>query len=231
MQSIEMSPAAPINRGARAMLLALLLFPLFALQADENGGSRKQSSIELTKVDLFGSFGWQHKTVAVDGFSLGMEQSAAVKLAQSQALKFVIASPKPTAEQQNSPCVEGECAVYKKGGNWIGLDIFFDGGRVAKIKVSVPADADPEVKKVNVARQFKGQTHQLFNQYSDSLRTRLLGALEARRIPVQVGTNVSNLVNLEYDYRNMGVVVHTTIDTHDSPPQPFDLEVDFVRPQ
>lgn len=160
-----------------------------------------------------------------------MAHSEALKLANSEGLKFVIAAPMPTEKKQKAPCVEGECSVCKENGNWIGLDLFFDSGRLNKIKVSVPIDADRDVKRVNVARRFKGRTFQFFNHYSDSLLNRIFGVVEAKKIPVKVGEQPSNLTNVEYRYPSLGMVVRTTIDTRDNPPQPFDLEVEFVPPQ
>ena len=113
------------------------------------------------------------------------------------------------------------------GGNWIGIDLFFDSSdRITMIKVGVPVDAYPEVKKVNVGRQFKGLTYQFFNHYTDGLRKRFLGDVEGKE---KSSIGGASLTYVEYDYPQLGLVVHTTIDKRDHPPKPFDLEVDFVR--
>ncbi|HVR22716.1 MAG TPA: hypothetical protein VMU26_05295 [Candidatus Polarisedimenticolia bacterium] len=63
--------------------------------------------------------------------------------------------------------------------------------------ICLPIDAAPEVKRANVARQFKGLTCQLFNHYSDALRQQIFGPAEGKENP-QMPPG-SALVDVEYD--------------------------------
>jgi len=121
--------------------------------------------------------------------------------------------------------LQGSCSVYKVRGNYIGIDLFFETGRVTKVSVAVSEDMDPEVRKVNITREFKGLTFRFFNDYSDNLRKQILGSAEGKEKPALPGAATTYV---EYDYPRLGLVVHTTIDKRDHPPKPFDLQVDLV---
>ena len=212
-----------ISRNAFRFAMVTSLCVLFYAQESwlyarsENG-----HTVELTQVDLFSLSDWQHKTVSVNGFILGMTRAKASELAQARRLKLL-----PVSLSEGGRSCEASCALYQDGGNWIGIDLFFDSSdRITMIKVGVPVDAYPEVKKVNVGRQFKGLTYQFFNHYTDGLRKRFLGDVEGKK---KSSIGGASLTYVEYDYPQLGLVVHTTIDKRDHPPKPFDLEVDFVR--
>lgn len=186
-------------------------------------------AIELTDRDLFGTRDWEHKELLINGFKLGLNKTDVLQVANTNHLVLRTLSPRNVGET-NGPCRQDEssCSVYEDDGPWVGMKLFFDtASRLEKINVSVPVDAIPEVKRVNVARKFKGQTYQFFNHYSDGLRSRILGPTEAKRLPVKGGSTIFS--NLEYDYSRSGLIVRVTIDTRDNPPSPFDLEVDFTR--
>jgi hypothetical protein len=167
----------------------------------------------------------------VDSFTIKMTREQTFEIAKGNGLKLGPQGPFATAqEERNDSCREGWCEVYKIGGNWIGLNLFFENDHLSKIKVSVPADADPDVKKANVAKSFKGLTHQFFNSYSDALRERLLGRAEGKRThDIINGRQDSSFTHIEYDYPQSGLIVHVTVSERD--PQPFDLEVEFVARQ
>lgn len=190
--------------------------------------SDAERAIELTQVDLFSRPDWEQSQVAVAGFFLGMTRTQAFEWAKANNLTLRSDVPPRRAQEVRVPCRQASCSLSQVGGNWIGVNLFFDTDRVTKIKVSVPLDADPDVKKVNIARTFKGLTHEFFNNYSESLRNRILGPAEAKETPVKVGDHVSALTYIEYNYPKLGVVVHTIVNKSDHPPRPFDLEVDFI---
>jgi hypothetical protein len=208
----------------RGVFIALLLYVVCEPGARLHASAGDAKVIELTQVDLFSFVGWQRQSVALNGFVVGMTRTQATELALERDLRFV-----PTGKLEG-PCRQGPCDIYKVRGPWIGVALFFDAtDKVDKIKVSVPVDAAPEVKRANVARQFKGLTCQLFNHYSDALRQKIFGPAEGKENP-QMPPG-SALVDEEYDYLHSGIIVHTTIDKRDHPPKPFDLEIDFVAAQ
>jgi hypothetical protein len=185
--------------------------------------------VELVQRDLFGTRDWQHKGLSINGFKLGLNRTDVLQIAKTKHLTLLTTNPR-TVGETNGPCRQDEflCKVYEDDGPWIGMTLFFDtGSQLNKITVSVPADAIPEVKRVNVARTFKGQTYQFFNHYSDNLRRQILGTAEAKKLPGKGGSTV--FPNLEYDYSRWGLIVRVTIDSRDNPPKPFDLEVDFAH--
>jgi hypothetical protein len=185
--------------------------------------------VELTKEDLFSLPDWKERNVSVDDFVLGMTREQAFEVAKVKGLKLRSDQPPRKLGQVKLPCHESSCSVSQINGNWIGINLLFDAERLVRIKVSVPIDAYPEVKKVNIARQFKGRTYEFFNNYSDDLRKQIFGRAEEKDTPIKAGAQISNLVQIEYGYLSSGVTIHVTIDKNEHPPKPFDLEVDFVR--
>jgi len=160
-----------------------------------------------------------------------MTREQAFEIAQADNLRLLTNLAPKTVGELNGPCRrdESSCKVCRVKGPWIGVDLFFAADRLAKIKVSIPPDdAVEDVKKVNVARQFKASTFHFFNHYSDSLRNLVLGPAEGKEKPALHG---AALTYVEYDYPQSGLIVHTTIDKRDHPPKPFDLEIDFVSRQ
>ncbi|MGC2473181.1 MAG: hypothetical protein WA485_02510 [Candidatus Sulfotelmatobacter sp.] len=190
------------------------------------------SLLELTQVDLFSVSKWESKPIAIKGFTLGMTRAEAFTLAKTLSLRLVTETPR-TVGETNGACRSDEisCSVYRVNGPWIGMNLWFNAvDRVGKITVSMPADAVPEVKAASVAHEFKGLTYELFNNYSEALRQRVLGFIEAKE---RQRTNIpgDTEVVLDYTYPRLGMVVHLTIDKRDHPPKPFDLQVDFVAPR
>ena len=161
MSSCEGRVAKKVRHGRFAMrLYALVLvcsaFP-FNGSAQLIAGNGK--AIELTESDFFGLPDWQHKSVAISGFVLGMTRAQVLALANGNHFALRSNMPVRTVGEINGPCRQASCSLSEVNGNWIGVDLFFDADRLAKITVSVPVDADSEVKKVNIARKFKGLTY------------------------------------------------------------------------
>ena len=78
--------------------------------------SENGHTVELTQVDLFSLSDWQHKTVSVNGFILGMTRAKASELAQARRLKLL-----PVSLSEGGRSCEASCALYQDGGNWIGM--------------------------------------------------------------------------------------------------------------
>jgi hypothetical protein len=189
-------------------------------QAKENA-----KAVELTQVDLFSLPDWQNRPVSVDEFIVGMTREQALAMAKAKDLRVASNAAPRTVGELNGPCQQGSCSVYKTRGNYIGIDLFLERDRVTKVTVAISRDMDPEVREVNVTREFKGLTYRFFNRYSDSLRDRILGAAEGKETPERPGAAITHV---EYAYPRQGLIVHTTIDKRDHPPKAFDLEVDFL---
>jgi hypothetical protein len=208
------------------LFAALSSYSLGLAPASAVPPTRDGNETELTLEDLFSLPDWQQKSVAVSGFALGMTRSQASQLAQTSGLRLTTNVAPKTVGEVKAPCTQASCGVYQVNGNWIGVDLYFDAAdQINTIKVSVPDEADPAVRKVNITRQFKGLTFQFFNHYSDTLRKKILGPAESKEKPERPGAAITHI---EYDYLRANLIMHTKVDKRDDPPKPFDLEVDFV---
>ena len=208
-------------------MLVCAVFSIRCLDEDEVGSGssgRANASGSVQPVWL------GEKHIAVDEFALGISTAQAFEIAKAKNLTLTSDQPPRKVRGTKVPCRQGWCSVSQVDGNWIGVGLLFDADRLTKIKVSVPDDADSDVKKANIAQEFKGLTYRFFNNYSESLRNRIFGHAEGKETPVKVGDQISALAFVEYNYPKLGIVVHTTIDKRDHPPKPFDLEVEFVAP-
>jgi hypothetical protein len=208
---------------------AMLVFLALAAGARAEMMFAVKDPVELTKEDLFSLPDWKGRDVAVEGFVLGMTRKQAFEVAKAKGLTLRSDQPPGRVGGVNLPCRGKSCSVSQVNGNWIGINLLFEADRLSRIKVSVPIDAYPEVKKVNIARKFKGRTYEFFNNYSDDLRKQIFDPAEEKQIPIKAGAQISNLVEIEYGYLSSGVIIHATIDKNEHPPKPFDLEVEFVR--
>lgn len=217
--------------SATRFVAAMLVFVALAAGASAEMTLDIKDPVELTKQDLFSLSDWKERQVAVDGFVLGMTREQAFEVAKAKGLKLRSDQPPCKVHRVKLPCRGRSCSVLQANGNWIGLNLLFDSNHLARIKVSVPVDAYPEVKKANIAREFKGSTYELFNNYSDDLRKQMFGPAEGKQTPIKAGAQISNLTQVAYGYLSSGVIIHVTIDKNEHPPKPFDLEVDFVRHQ
>ena len=189
--------------------------------------AQETNSVELTESDLFSLPNWQRRAVTVDGFARGMTRAQALEIAEAKNLRLVPnLLPGMTMAQMKGPCVQPSCPVYKAHGSWVGIDLFFDAEKISKIEVGLSVDMDPEVKKVNIARKFKGLTNQFFNHYDDRLRNQLLGSAEAKRDP-SGPRDTDHLKYVQYEYPESGIVVHVTISDGEA----IDLAVDFSTAQ
>ncbi len=203
-------------------LLCVFFSPNARLHATAENGK----PIELTQVDFFSLADWQHKSVAIEGFVLGMTRAEATRLAQAHGLQFLPNMPTRTVGEAKGPCRQASCAIYQVHGNYIGIDLYFDAtDHVSKISVSVSVDMDPQVSRVNVSRRFRGLTREFFDHYSDSLRNRIFGPVEGKEKPF---IPASAITRVEYNYPQAGVTVRVTIDKRDDPAKPYDLDVDFA---
>ena len=213
-------------------LLLLLAVVTVALCVVGRAFAQARDAVELTQVDLFSMPGWQQKAIAVDGFLIGMESAQASEVAKANKLRLEPQRHPARVGETPGTCLEGWCNVYQDGNlrNWIGIDLFFEADHLSKIKVSVPADADPDVKKVNVSHRFKGLTHQFFNSYSDALREKLLGRVEGKQTHDNIGGRPDLFfTHIEYDYPRSGLTIRETVSERDS--EPFDLEIEFAARQ
>jgi hypothetical protein len=205
------------------LFAALVPYVLCATGTRPQATPQNVKAVELTQTDLFSVPEWQHKTLSIDGFMLGMMRSQALRLAQEQGLRLTPNVVPKTVGELSGPCVS--CSVCQLKGNCIGIDLYFDqNNRIRMIEVWIAEDF-PAVIKVNIAKRFKSLTYQFFSHYSDAFRNRILGPAEGKEKPVISGA-ASTYV--EYHYPQMGLAIHITIDKRDYPLKRFDLAVDFL---
>lgn len=214
------------SRGGAIGVAALVLCAFAAMRTRPVAASESAETIELTQTDLFSLPDWQNENVSVGGFIPGMTRSQALQLAQSRGWVLRPNTPTKTVGELKGPCTQASCGIYIAHGNWIGLDLYFDAAdRIRSVKVSFPADLDPEVERVSITRKSKGLTRKCFTHYSDDLRNRVLGRVEGK---TRESIRSAPFEYVEYDYPNLRLIVHTTINTKDNPVKPFDLKVDFM---
>jgi len=206
------------------LFIVVLLCASSAPEVWLRAAPENETPVELTQADLFALRNWQSKSVAVNGVALGMTKLQTSQTLQARGLML------RTNVKAAGPCRTEEdfCHVNKADGPWTGVDLFFDHDRLVKITVMFPDDAVPAVQKANVTHQFKGLTYKLFRHYSDGLRNQIFGPAEGKERPYDPHFPDSTLKYVEYDYMRSGVIVLVTINTSDSPPQPSDIEVEFV---
>lgn len=98
--------------------------------------------------------------------------------------------------------------------------------RVAEIGIEFSEVMDPGVQKANTTRRFRGLTYRLFNDYSDGLRQKLFGSVQAKEQTIGMITHTA------YDYADAGVIVRIDrLDTTDGNhllEAPDDVELDFT---
>jgi hypothetical protein len=182
--------------------------------------------VDLTKTDLFSLPDWEKRTIAVDGFTLGISRGDAFRMAEAAKLRLVPQRIE-TVQKPLGPCFQESCDVITD--NWIGISLSFDATQhVNKIVVGTSVDEYPEVKRASVIRFFTGRTAQFFNNYTDALREQLLGHVEGKVTHdiLLSGKEDTHFPHIEYDYPQSGVIVHVTVAPPD--PKPLDIELDFV---
>lgn len=193
------------------------------------GQSSTGEAVELTQVDLFGLLDWQHKRVAVDGFTLGITLEQAFEIAKARNLRIISSMPPRTVGDVGGSCRGGSCSVYEVDGPFIGVGFFFETRHLTKITVSYSVDMDPEGQRANIRQDFKGLTRRFFTDYSENLRNKVLGPAEGVSDTTRPKDSGS-FRYIEYDYRDSGVLVHVIV-TKDPTPDTLDLAVDFVAPK
>jgi hypothetical protein len=156
--------------------------------------------IELTDSDLLARRNWSSLDVSILGFHLGMARREAEANARRQGDRVV------ENDWPYRPCTQEAraCAIFDGDQVWIGLDLYFDGrGHVSELRVErVPPFADVSARRANVARRFKGMTRNLFFNYSNGLRTRLLGTEDSRVLPTEPGDKA-----VRFEYRRLGLAL------------------------
>jgi len=178
--------------------------------------------IEITKDDLFATKNWTSEHVSVLGFHLAMSRKDAAANAENHRLKLL-----ETAVGNQSVCSKGDCDVHDAGDVWIGLTLRFGSeDSIREIDVTTaPDDAANAVRKASVVRHFKGGTRALFDDYSNALRLRLLGAESSREDLSERDPSYSG--KLKYTYLRQGLVVFVSVNPH-GPARTSDLVFSFV---
>src|SRR5271169_336778 len=108
------------GRSAAALALLSVIFALAAPSSFGQTSSREGNAVELTQEDLFDSQDWQHKRIAIDGFTLGISREQAFEIAKSQHLSLTPNGPPTTIRAMTAPCIQASCSVGQIHGNGIG---------------------------------------------------------------------------------------------------------------
>lgn len=201
----------------RIVTIAALLCGIAVAQGGQVSGEVKASNprraLEMTEVDVFAASNWVSDDVTILGFRLGMSRLDAKENARKQGLVLDCADYCDVCNRQNTLC---------KG---VGLR-FGQDDHVQSIFVVRPiAEASKTLRKFSVTQQFKGQTYQLFHNYSNPLRLKLFGS-ESRREE----DSVRGIV--KYFYPTRGVDLDVNLSPNKNVPESeADLIISFVRPE
>ena len=204
------------NNISRCMLFCILisLFCFHNVEGQENISQRS----EITMIDLFENKDWNSTNVEIMGFYLGMSLHDATLHAQELGVSLI--NPDLRNFQQ---CSHGICELCYS--NHVCPGVTFDFGKgdnVLSIEITrIPEDASPSVRKAAITQKFKGNTYELFNNYSNNLRHKLLGE-ENSRESVQ---RDPRFIKYKYDHR--GVILMIVTDPFVSEKE-FDLSLKFI---
>jgi hypothetical protein len=146
------------------------LFFIFLLYGS-NIQVRGQESLEFSKADVFAKNNWDSRQVSVLGIKLGMSRSEAVSVAQNSGFE----SPQCGIHKPGQTVTEDLCSIFKNGHATF-VDLIFRDDHVTEIRMQLfVTDAGGPLW---IAKSMVGSTRQLATEYSDALRTRLLGREE-----------------------------------------------------
>jgi len=156
------------------------------------------SRIELTESDLFSSGNWNSAQVSVLGFHLGMSWPAALAKAREQKLLLWKAMNMPADDLDCAG--SGLCSVFNAEGDDIGMTMTFGERReVVELSIELVPEGVPLYdKKTQVSLRFKGNTLKLFHQYSNELRSKLLGPEASKKEHLEDKSTT-------YNYPSLGV--------------------------
>jgi hypothetical protein len=211
-------------------LRAVLSLLLWAVHGPSSiGAETPQSPIEITQVDLFSLRGWDSSQVTFLGFRLGMERNEAFRNAQNRGLTI--------DDDSGQGCLRAATCNLLKSGRYIGLSLSF-GVRdsIRRIRVETPpTNASKEEKESWLITNMPGQTRELFEDYSDVLRARLLGVANANWFDAPRGITLpgDEHANQEFQYYSKGLILQVrSKETKPSEmPQKTQVSADFLFPK
>lgn len=212
----------------RTLLLLLFLATSGALLPGAEPSQKRPSSIEISQVDVFSLQGWDSSHVSFAGFRLGMERKEAFRNAQDWDLTM--------DDDSGQGCLKAATCHLLKSGKYIGLIVTFGiSDSIQSIRVEVPSSNVSRKEKENwLVAKMCGQTRELFENYSDSLRARLLGIANANWFDATTGvTPFDSPANQEYQYYSKGLIlrVRSEVTKPSHMPHRPRVAADFLFPK
>jgi hypothetical protein len=185
--------------------------------------ARSPKVLEFAEVDVFADPTWTSTQVSVAGIRLGMTYEEANRQAGFHSYKLTALVP-----PWDGPCkAPFDCDLCERN-KIVGVDLLFgDDRRVANIRIhrlrNGPNPSPPE----SLQWRFKGSTYQFFNNYSDDLRVKLLGASPRLASPMTGGGD-----SYYYSRRGLKIAVRLFGEAEKDPSLRGDtlLIVDLVPP-
>jgi len=177
-------------------------------------------TIELTRTDLFAIPHWSSKDVCVLGFRLGMTRQEAVKHAEILRMKLM-------GEDERQCGATTRCYVADQRGLTTGVDLVFGRkGQLSSLSITkIAEDSQPVSGGAPwVHWRLKGSTYDLFSNYSDGLRQKVLGAEASKTTEPITGT-------LTFRYPQRGAVLEVS-PCPEQPPKGYcaDITLGFQPP-
>jgi len=217
----------------RTVLLVMLWAAHYSPSSCGEPLQNAQPAIEITQVDLFSLKGWDSSQVAFFDFRLGMRRNEAFRNAQNQELTM--------DDDSGQGCLKAaSCHVLKSGG-YIGLSLSFGvSDSIQRITIVMPSSSGSKGEKEDwVVTKLRGQTRELFENYSDSLRARLLGIANAnwfdapRGMPPYDGHTIDGHTIQEYQYYSKGLILHvrSKATKPSKMPQKTQVTAEFLFPK
>jgi hypothetical protein len=184
-----------------------------------NAGGKEALSqrLEITKNDIFANSAWNSTQIEIMGFYLGMSSHDATLHARKLGTSLI------APEMRNyEECTHGLCELCYPQYICPGVALHFGNeDKVVGITVTrTPEYALPSVRRAAITRKLKGETYELFNNYSNNLRKKLIGIEDSREaLPMWI----------MYKYNSRGLIMRVGA-TSSLPEKEFDMSIEFIPP-
>lgn len=218
-----------------ALPLAVTMGFFSAWIAAQSLQAQVRPPLEITQVDLFGLKKWNSTQVSVLGLRLGMTRRETLMIAQKEGLRL--------DDDLGQGCLNEMTCNVIKGGRYSGVSLIYGENELME-RIRVEAHlrhTSREERSDSVVGMFRGETRRLFESYSDSVRSQVLGPIDAMWIgkmkPYSAWDPHSDGLPLPayrrgYEYRRHGLIL--SVDLHEpalgSDSDLEKLTIEFVPP-
>ncbi len=221
--------------GLLALPLAVATGFFSALTAAQSPQAQVRSPLEITQLDLFSIRNWNSTQVSVFGLMLGMTRRETLVVTQKTGLRL--------DDDLGQGCLNEKTCSVLEGGRYNGVSLIYDDSEILE-KIRIEAQirhVSKEERSGWVVGRFQGETRRLFESYSDSVRSQILGPIDAmwagkmKPFPAWDPHSADGTLPAHrrgYQYKKHGLILYA--DLHEPHPQDENdiekLTIEFVRP-